>query len=65
MSGWDLVAVLSAVFAGMAVTAIRAARRSGDDGTPAESYWSVFASFTLVGVVATLPPVLPPFGQGI
>jgi len=65
VSGWDLVAVLSAVFAGMAVTAIRAARRSGDDGTPAESYWSVFASFTLVGVVATLPPVLPPFGRWV
>jgi drug/metabolite transporter (DMT)-like permease len=64
-SGWDLLGVLSAVFAGMAVTAIRAARRSGDDGTPAESYWSVFASFTILGVVATVPPVLPPFGRWV
>ena len=65
VSGWDLIAVLSAVLAGMAVTAIRAARRSGDDGTPAESYWSVFASFTLLGMLATLPPVLPPFGHWV
>jgi drug/metabolite transporter (DMT)-like permease len=65
VSGWDLVAELSAVFAGIAVTAIRAARRAGDDGTPAESYWSVFASFTLLGAVATMPPALPPFGHWV
>jgi drug/metabolite transporter (DMT)-like permease len=65
VSGWDLLGELSAVCAGMAVTAIRAARRAGYDGTPAESYWSVFASFTLLGVVATLPPVLPPFGHWV
>ena len=65
LSGWDLVGELSAVSAGIAVTAIRAARRSGDDGTPAESHWSVFASFTSLGVVATLPPVLPPFGHWV
>jgi drug/metabolite transporter (DMT)-like permease len=65
VSGWDLLGELSAVFAGMAVTAIRAARRSGDDGTPAESHWSVFASFTLLGMLATLPPVLPPFGHWV
>jgi drug/metabolite transporter (DMT)-like permease len=57
--------VLSAVFSGMAVTAIRAARRSGGDGTPVESYWSVFASFTILGVVATVPPVLPPLGHWV
>ena len=65
VSGWDVLGELSAVSAGMAVTAIRAARRSGYDDTPAESHWSVFASFTSLGVVATLPPVLPPFGHWI
>jgi drug/metabolite transporter (DMT)-like permease len=65
VSGWDLVAELSAVAAGMAVTSIRAARRLGDDGTAAESHWSVFASFTLLGVLATLPPVVPPFGKWV
>jgi drug/metabolite transporter (DMT)-like permease len=65
VSGWDLVAELSALCAGMAVTSIRAARRSGNDGTPAESHWSVFASFTLLGALATLPPVLPPLGHWV
>jgi len=65
VSVWDLLGELSAVSAGMAVTAIRAARRIGDDGTPAESHWSVFASFTTLGVLATLPPVVPPFGHWI
>ena len=32
------------------------------DGTPSESSWTVFASFTTVGLLATLPTVLPPFG---
>ena len=65
VSGWDLLGELSALSAGMAVTAIRAARRTGNDGTPAESHWSVFASFTLLGVVATLPPVVPPLGHWV
>ena len=58
VSGWDLVAELSAVSAGIAVTAIRAARRSGNDGTPAESHWSGRSP-------ATLPPSLPPFGHWV
>jgi drug/metabolite transporter (DMT)-like permease len=65
VSGWDFLGELSALSAGMAVTAIRAARRAGNDGTPAESHWSVFASFTTLGVVATLPPVIPPFGHWV
>jgi drug/metabolite transporter (DMT)-like permease len=65
VSGWDLVAVLSAVLSGMAVTSIRATRRRSEDGTPVESSWSVFASFTLLGMLATLPPVVPPLGHWV
>ena len=62
LARWELLATLSAVLSGMAVTSIRATRMEGTDGTPSESSWTVFASFTTVGLFATLPTVLPPFG---
>jgi DME family drug/metabolite transporter len=58
----ELLGVLSAISSGIAVTSIRAARRDVGDGTPSETAWSVFFSFTLLGAVVTLPAVLPPFG---
>jgi drug/metabolite transporter (DMT)-like permease len=45
---WEVAGLASAVLAGAAVAAIRAARRS-------EGSWSIFASFTLFGVLCTLP----------
>jgi drug/metabolite transporter (DMT)-like permease len=62
LGGWALAATLSAVLSGMAITSIRATRMPSPDGTPSESSWTVFASFTTVGLLATLPTVLPPFG---
>lgn len=62
LGGWHVAAALSAVLAGMAITSIRAARRPAPDGTRGEDSWTVFASFTTVGFVATLPAVLPPHG---
>jgi len=62
LGGWELVATLSAVVSGMAITSIRATRMTIPDGTPSESSWTVFASFTTVGLLVTLPSVLPPFG---
>jgi drug/metabolite transporter (DMT)-like permease len=59
----ELLGVLSAVASGVAVTSVRAARRQLADGPPAETAWSVFASFTTLGLLVTLPSVLPPFGQ--
>jgi S-adenosylmethionine uptake transporter len=62
LGGWQLVATLSAVLSGMAITSIRATRMQSADGSPGENSWTVFASFTTVGLLATLPTVLPPFG---
>jgi len=45
---WELIGALSAVCSGVAVTAIRAARR-------AESSWSIYGSFCLIGLLTTLP----------
>ena len=45
---WELVGALSAVASGVAVTAIRAARRS-------ENSWSVYASFCLIGTLVSMP----------
>lgn len=59
----QLLGVLSAVTSGVAVTSIRAARREVADGTPSETAWSVFFSFSLLGALVTLPAVLPPFGH--
>jgi drug/metabolite transporter (DMT)-like permease len=59
----EILGVISAVTSGVAVTSIRAARRELADGTPSETAWSVFFSFSLVGALVTLPTVLPPFGR--
>jgi len=61
----ELLGVLSAVASGVAVTSVRAARRELADGPPAETAWAVFASFTTLGTVVTLPSVLPPFGHWV
>jgi drug/metabolite transporter (DMT)-like permease len=45
---WEMLALLSAVCSGAAVTAIRGARRT-------ESSWAVFGSFSLLGLLATAP----------
>lgn len=45
---WESLGLLSAVLSGAAVTAIRVARRT-------ESSWSIFGSFSLFGLLATLP----------
>jgi drug/metabolite transporter (DMT)-like permease len=45
---WELGGLVSAVLSGAAVAAIRAARRT-------ESSWSIYASFTLFGLLATAP----------
>jgi drug/metabolite transporter (DMT)-like permease len=57
--------VISAVASGVAVTSVRAARRRLDDGPPPETAWSVFFSFTTLGLVVTLPTVLPPLGSWV
>jgi drug/metabolite transporter (DMT)-like permease len=57
-----LFGLLSAVLSGVAVTSIRAARRVVPGGPPPETAWSVFFSFTALGLLVTLPAVLPPFG---
>ena len=59
----ELLGVLSAVTSGIAVTSIRAARRDRGDGTPHETAWSVFFSFTFLGALVSLPAVFPPFGS--
>jgi drug/metabolite transporter (DMT)-like permease len=61
----QLFALASVVLSGVAVTSIRAARREVPGGPPAETAWSVFNSFTTVGLVVTLPMVLPPFGRWV
>lgn len=45
---WELVGLLSALFSGGAVTAMRAARRG-------ENSWAVYASFCLFGTILTAP----------
>ncbi|MEO8036489.1 MAG: DMT family transporter [Acidobacteriota bacterium] len=45
---WELIGLASAVASGVAVTAIRAARRT-------ENSWSVYGSFCLLGLLTTLP----------
>ena len=45
-----LLGLLSAVLSGVAVTSIRAARRQVPGGPPPESAWSVFFSFTVLGL---------------
>jgi drug/metabolite transporter (DMT)-like permease len=64
-SSGRILGLASAVLSGVAVTSIRAARREVPGGPPAETAWSVFFSFTALGLVVTLPTVLPPFGAWI
>ncbi|HSP17514.1 MAG TPA: DMT family transporter [Thermoanaerobaculia bacterium] len=45
---WELVGALSAVASGVAVTAMRAARRT-------ESSWAVYGAFGLLGLLITIP----------
>jgi EamA-like transporter family. len=45
---WELIGALSAVASGVAVTSIRAARRT-------ENSWSVYASFCLIGMFVSMP----------
>jgi len=45
---WQLLGLCSAILSGAAVTAIRVARRT-------ESSWSIYASFTMFGWLATAP----------
>ena len=62
--GWgEALGIISAVTSGVAVTAIRAARRDQGNGQPGDSAWSVFFSFTALGFLVTAPAVLPPFGH--
>jgi drug/metabolite transporter (DMT)-like permease len=61
----EALGVLSAVASGVAVTSVRAARRRLPDGPPAETAWSVFFSFTTLGLLVTLPTVLPPLGRWV
>lgn len=60
-----LYGLLSAMLSGVAVTSIRAARRHVPGGPPPETAWSVFFSFTGLGLIVTLPAVLPPFGHWV
>jgi len=62
---WAFVAMASAVLSGVAVTAIRAARQPSADGRPAENAWTVFASFTTLGTLATIPSTFGPFGHWV
>ncbi len=55
---WELVGVFSAAATGVAVTSIRAVRRPSADGLPVEGSWTVFLSFTALGLVSTLPFLL-------
>ncbi len=45
---WELLGLASGVLSGAAVTAIRVARRT-------EGSWSIYASFSIFGLLATLP----------
>ncbi len=62
---WELVGLFSAATSAMAVTAIRAVRRQGPGGEAGEGHWTVFASFTTLGMLATLPGVVGPLGAWV
>jgi drug/metabolite transporter (DMT)-like permease len=51
----ELLGIASGVASGVAVTAIRAARRPSGDGAPPETAWSVFLSFSAVGALVSAP----------
>jgi drug/metabolite transporter (DMT)-like permease len=61
----ELLGVLSAMASGVAVTSVRAARRELAAGPPSETAWSVFASFTTLGLFVTLPAVARPLGRWV
>jgi drug/metabolite transporter (DMT)-like permease len=54
---WEALGMASAVLAGAAVTAIRAARRT-------EGSWAIYGSFSLFGLLASAPFGLDEFGAG-
>ncbi len=62
---WEGVGIFSAIASAMAVTSIRAVRRRSPDGEVGENSWTVFASFTGLGALATLPSVVPPIGHWV
>jgi drug/metabolite transporter (DMT)-like permease len=61
----EALGILSAILSGVAVTAIRASRRTTAGGTPPETAWSVFFSFTLLGSLVSTPWVFPPLGHWV
>jgi drug/metabolite transporter (DMT)-like permease len=64
LHGWELLAVASAVVSGLAITSVRATRRPDQAGA-SEGTWMVFASFTSLGFLVTLPTVVPPLGHWV
>ncbi len=62
---WHIGSVFSAIASGIAITSIRAVRRPTTDGQATESSWTVFASFTGLGLLATLPAVFGPLGRWV
>lgn len=56
----ELLGIASAVGSGIAVTSIRAARRPVPGGTPPETAWSVFLSFSLLGTLVSAPLAFMP-----
>jgi drug/metabolite transporter (DMT)-like permease len=61
----EFLGVISAITSGIAVTSVRAARRDAGDGTPSETAWSVFFSFTTLGALLSVPSVTPPLGHWV
>lgn len=59
---WSIVGLASAVLSALALTAIRVVRRASRPGAVSESSWTVFASFTILGMLTTAPFSLPPYG---
>jgi drug/metabolite transporter (DMT)-like permease len=55
---WEAVGIFSAITTGIAITSIRAVRRPRADGQAIEGSWTVFFSFTALGLGSTLPWVL-------
>lgn len=53
---WELLGLASGILSGAAVTAIRVARRT-------EGSWSIYASFSIFGLLATLPFALASWKQ--
>lgn len=62
---WPLIGLGSAVLSAMALTATRAVRRAPSAGGASEGSWTVFASFTLLGAVATGPFSFAPLGHWV